>query len=202
MVYSPTMRQPRFLTARVGAAFILAALPALLWCGGASAAAGSPARPAATAATVVVPPGWPQTVSVPRLAVVAHVEPVTMKNPIDTEAPHSMDDVAWYELGHRPGERGRAELFGHLDSTCCPAIFYHLNAMRAGDLVQVRYRNGPPLTFRVRWQATYPRLQMPLRFMYGPTIDHGLMLVTCAGIFHRDGTGYDHRLMVYATLVG
>jgi hypothetical protein len=37
--------------------------------------------------------------------------------------------------------------------------------------------------------------------MYGPTTDHGLMLVTCAGIFHRDGTGYDHRLMVYATLV-
>jgi sortase (surface protein transpeptidase) len=147
------------------------------------------------------PPGWPQTVLVPRLSVLARIEPVNMMHPADSEAPHRMDDVAWYSRGHRPGERGRAELFGHLDSTCCPAIFYQLRTMKPGDLVQVRYKTGKPLTFRVRWQATYSRTRLPLSFMYGPTTDHGLMLVTCSGLFHRDGTGYDHRLIVYATLI-
>ena len=178
---------------RRSATLLLAALAALLLLyTGASAARTKPIR---------TPPGWPQVVVVPRLSVLAKIEPVTMMHPADTEAPHRMNDVAWYSRGHRPGDRGRAEIFGHLDSTCCPAIFYHLRDMKPGDLVQVRYKTGKPLTFRVRWQATYPRTHMPLSFMYGPTTDHGLMLVTCAGLFHRDGTGYDYRLIVYATLV-
>jgi sortase A len=176
---------------RLGA-IVLSALVGFLLCSGASAAGPQPLR---------TPPGWPQAVVVPRLSVVALIEPVAMTNAADTEAPHRMNDVAWYSRGHRPGDRGRAEIFGHLDSICCPAIFYHLRTMKAGDLIQVRYKTGKPLTFRVRWQATYLRTRMPLSFMYGPTTDHGLMLVTCAGVFHRDGTGYDHRLMVYATLV-
>jgi sortase A len=171
---------------------VIAVLASLLWCSGASAAA--PVK-------VKAPPGWPQVVSLARLSVVAKIEPIAMKRMSDIDAPHRMDEVAWYSRGHRPGDRGRAEIFGHLDSTCCPAIFYHLRDMKKGDLVQVQYKTGKPLTFRVRWQATYLRTHMPLAFMYGPTTDHGLMLVTCAGIFHRDGTGYDHRLMVYATLV-
>lgn len=173
-------------------ALLISALAALLLYPSAFAA---PPKP------IHAPPGWPQIVVVPRLSVSAKIEPVAMTKPADSEAPHRMDEVAWYSRGHRPGDRGRAEIFGHLDSTCCPAIFYHLRSMQRGDLVQVRYKTGKPLTFRVRWQATYLRTRLPLSFMYGPTTDHGLMLVTCAGLFHRDGTGYDHRLMVYATLV-
>jgi hypothetical protein len=173
-------------------AILVSTLLGFLLSSGASAAGPKPFH---------APPGWPQLVAVPRLSVAAKIEPVAMTNPADDEAPHRMTEVAWYSRGHRPGDRGRAEIFGHLDSLCCPAIFYQLRTMKPGDLVQVRYRTGKPLTFRVRWQATYPRTHMPLSFMYGPTTDHGLMLVTCAGLFHRDGTGYDHRLMVYATLV-
>jgi hypothetical protein len=170
---------------------LMAAPAAFLWFSGASAA---PRQFRA-------PPGWPQVVSVPRMSVVAKIEAIAMTKAADVEAPYRLDEVAWYSRGHRPGDRGRAEIFGHLDSTCCPAIFYHLRDMKPGDLVQVQYKTGRPLTFRVRWQASYPRTHMPLAFMYGPTTDHGLMLVTCAGTFHRDGTGYDQRLMVYATLV-
>lgn len=184
MRIDPAVRPARFI--------LIAALASLLCCSGASAA---------TRGRFHAPPGWPQVVSVPRLSVVAKIEPVAMTKLADSSAPRRMDDVAWYSRGHRPGDRGRAELFGHLDSTCCPAIFYHLRAMRRGDLVQVRYKTGKPLTFRVRWQATYPRTHLPLAFFYGPTTDHGLLLVTCTGIFHRDGTGYDQRLVVYATLV-
>src|SRR5579859_6410813 len=96
---------------RRSATLLLAALAALLLLyTGASAARTKPIR---------TPPGWPQVVVVPRLSVLAKIEPVTMMHPADTEAPHRMNDVAWYSRGHRPGDRGRAEIFGHLDSTCC-----------------------------------------------------------------------------------
>src|SRR5438270_3830921 len=102
----------------------------------------SAARPKPTQ----TPPGWPQVVAVPRLSVSAKIEPVAMTNPADSEAPHRMEDVAWYSRGHRPGDRGRAEVFGHLDSTCCPAVFYQLRTVKPGDLIQVRYKTGTPLT--------------------------------------------------------
>jgi sortase A len=150
---------------------------------------------------VTTPPGWPHMVIIDRLGITAKIEPTAMASAEDVDAPHNLNEVAWYSRGHRPGDRGRAQIFGHLDSTCCPALFYHLRDLKAGDFVHVTYRSGKPLTFRVQWQATYPTTHMPLSFMYGSTTDHGLILVTCAGIFHRDGTGYDHRLVVYATLV-
>jgi hypothetical protein len=40
-----------------------------------------------------------------------------------------------------------------------------------------------------------------MKFLYGRANDRGLALMTCGGVFHRDGTGYDHKLLVYASLV-
>jgi hypothetical protein len=72
--------------------------------------------------------------------------------------------------------------------------------MRPGDIVDVQYGGGT-LTFKVHWQATYANARMPDAFFYAPTNDRGMLLVTCAGVFHHDGTGYDHKLVVYATLI-
>ena len=156
-------------------------------------------KPAAP--VVVVPAGWPKTLSIPRFAVRAAVEAVKFTTTADVKAPYKWGDVAWYNRGPRPGERGRATIFGHLDSVCCPAVFWQLHSMHAGDVVQVAYKTGKILKFRVMWQATYLNARMPVKFMFGRTNDHGLSLITCAGVFHRDGTGYDHKLVVYTRLI-
>ncbi len=163
--------------------------------------ASMPVITSAASTSPKLPLGWPKVVVIPRLGISAKIEDIALSSVTDVEAPHDLNDVAWYSRGHRPGERGRAQIFGHLDSTCCPALFYHLRDMRRGDLVYVQYKSGAPLKFQVQWSATYPTTHMPYSFMYGPTTDRGLILVTCTGIFHRDGTGYDHRLIVYSTLV-
>ena len=148
-----------------------------------------------------VPAGWPKVLSIPRLGVRANIEAIALKRPTDYKAPYKWEDVAWFSQGPRPGDVGHANIFGHLDSTCCPAVFWHLGSLAKGDVVAITYRNGKTLRFRVLWHATYWNQQMPLKFMYGPAKDRGMILMTCAGAFHLDGTGYDHKLIVYTQLI-
>jgi hypothetical protein len=157
-----------------------------------SAAASSPAH--------LVPSGAPQQLVIGKIGVRASIESSALNKPADVMAPFRWGDVVWYNRGPRPGEQGRAQIYGHLDSTCCPAVFWRLKDMHQGDLVAVDYPGGH-LTFKVQWQATYLNSKVPDSFFYGRTTDRGILLVTCAGIFHHDGTGYDHKLVVYATLV-
>lgn len=142
----------------------------------------------------------PRFLIIPRIGVRAAVENLTYRRPADLLAPYKWADTAWFDRGPRPGDIGRALIFGHVDSTCCPAVFWYLHDLHKGDTVQVAYP-GKTLTFRVMWQGTYANDHLPTKFLFAHTGERGLSLVTCAGYFHRDGTGYDHKLIVYARLV-
>lgn len=155
----------------------------------------------ASAKTPLVPPGWPTLLTIPRFGVRAPVERLALTAPADAHAPYRWGDVAWYDRGPRPGDRGRATIYGHVDSYCCPAVFWNLRNLKAGDLVRVSYRSGKPLTFRVLWKGMYRNQRVPQKWMYGPTTERGLVLITCAGIFQPNGIGYDHKLLVYTRLV-
>lgn len=175
-------------------ALLLLSIATSLSTPGASAARPAP-RP-----VQVLPPGAPRVLSISSIGVQASVEAVALKKPADMKAPYKWGDVAWYSRGPRPGDTGRAQIYGHLDSLCCPAVFWKLKDLTAGDRVSVQYGNGQSVTFKVRWNRVYPDGALPKRFMYARTTERGLLLITCTGVFHRDGTGYDHRQVVYATL--
>ncbi|HCG03384.1 MAG TPA: hypothetical protein DEV93_22960 [Chloroflexi bacterium] len=150
---------------------------------------------------VVVPAGWPKFVMIPRLNVRAPVESLDLSKSLPTHAPYRWGDVAWYDRGPKPGQLGRANVFGHLDSTCCPAVFWQLKTLKPGDIAEVQYKKGSPLKFKVIWSQNYLNSKLPIKFMFGPASQHGLVLTTCSGVFHTDGTGYDHKLLVYARLI-
>jgi sortase (surface protein transpeptidase) len=148
-----------------------------------------------------VPNGWPRTLSIPKIGVTANVESVALSKPEDTHAPYKWDDVAWYDRGTRPGDRGHAAIFGHVDSTCCPAVFYHLQDLKAGDIVEVRYKKGPTLKFRVMWSQVYANNKLPVKFLFGPASERGLELITCTGMYFPNGPGYDHKRVVFARVI-
>lgn len=159
------------------------------------------ALPAHAASHVqLVPAGWPRTVLIPRIAVKAGIEALAFNKLADLNAPYKWGDVGWFSRGVKPGELGHAVMLGHLDSLCCPAVFWQLSALRSGDIVQVGYRNGRTLVFRVMWRRTYPNDQLPSRWIFSPVQERGLILYTCAGIFHRPG-GYDQKVVIYARLI-
>jgi hypothetical protein len=164
---------------------------------GSASAATKPNRPAS-----IVPAGWPKVLAIPRMGVAhAPIEYNAFSSAKDIDAPFRWGDVAWYDRGPRPGDQGRASIYGHLDSYTGPAVFYHLKYLRKGDIVKVSYKGGRTLSFKVQWSHLYPNNRLPTNFLYGRTTQRGLSLITCGGFFHRDGTGYDHKLVVYATLV-
>jgi len=156
---------------------------------------------AAPSSANIVPAGTPQWLLIPKLGVRASVEHITMLNPQDVHAPYKWEDVAWSSFGPRPGERGNATIFGHVDSTCCPAVFYHLHTLVAGDQFDVLYRGNRALRFRVMWSTTYANSKLPVKWLYGRDRNRGLTLITCTGDFHRDGSGYDHKYLVYSRLI-
>jgi sortase (surface protein transpeptidase) len=130
------------------------------------------------------------------------VEDLSLNKIADEKAPYKWSDVGWYQRGPRPGDEGRATIFGHLDSYCCPAVFYHLKDLKPGDQIKVAYRGNQAITFRVIWQQIYPNAKVPIDWIYGRARERGLVLMTCAGVFYRSpGGGYDHKLIVYARLV-
>jgi hypothetical protein len=176
---------------------VLGVAAALILSSGVAGAAGH-----AGATANLVPPGRPLTVMIPKIAVTASLESVPLSSDRDVHAPFKWADAGWFSRGPRPGAVGRAVIFGHLDSTCCPAVFWNLGTLQAGDTVQVRYADGRMLTFRVLWQHIYANSSLPIQWLFGGGKGpRALILFTCAGIFHTDGTGYDHKLVVYARLV-
>jgi sortase (surface protein transpeptidase) len=147
------------------------------------------------------PGGWPRVLYVPKIAVSAPVESLGFNRPNDAHAPYQWGDVAWYDRGPKPGEYGNAAIFGHVDSTCCPAVFYEIAKLGPGDIVEVKYKAGSTLKFRVMWQHTYLNDQLPLKFIFGTfSGPRAVLLVTCTGAFQLK-SGYDHKRVVYARLI-
>jgi len=148
-----------------------------------------------------VPSGWPKQLQIPRIRVTASVEDKSLSTVADLHVPSKWDEVAWYDRGPRPGDRGRATIFGHKDSTCCPAVFWRLGELRSGDTLRVIYTGGRTLAFRVLWEKVYQSTGLPMTWLFGHTRDRGLTLMSCAGKFHRDGTDYHQTRVVYARVL-
>jgi hypothetical protein len=148
-----------------------------------------------------VPSGWPVTLVIPKMGISAHIENVNLELKNNLHAPWKWNEVAWNWIGPRPGEGGHATIFGHLDSYCCPAIFWHLKYLIAGDQLTVVYPHNQSVRFRVMWQHDYANATIPYQWMYSTRGQRGLILATCSGDFHTDGSGYDHKLVVFARMI-
>ena len=148
------------------------------------------------------PGGWPHSIALPKIAVNATVDPLRLDHlgPIDQTPTWSQ--VGWWDVGTRPGDLGIAQFYGHLDSFSGPAVFWHLDRLRPGDVVRIAYRHGGWLTFRVMWSKSYADSQVPMNWMLTSHSTRAIALITCGGTFHGlHNGGYDHKLLVYARLV-
>jgi LPXTG-site transpeptidase (sortase) family protein len=103
--------------------------------------------------------------------------------------------VGWYAYGTLPGEMGSAVLDAHVF-----AAFTHLSQLRPGDDIYVA-RGSALLHFRVESMRTYGLSSLSPTMLFGASDARRLNLITCAGAFIPSLGTYDHRLVVYATLV-
>jgi LPXTG-site transpeptidase (sortase) family protein len=143
--------------------------------------------------------GRPARLIVPSINVDASVVYVGITPQGAMDVPKGPDDVAWFDLGPRPGEQGSAVIAGHEGwKDGIPAIFDNLHSVKKGDKLYILDDMGATTAFVVRRIGTYGESgDASGVFASGDGASH-LNLITCEGSWNKSEKSYSDRLVVFA----
>ncbi len=149
-------------------------------------------------------PGQPARIIIPAIGVNAVIQSVGLSKKGDGAMgiPTNFTDVAWYKYGPLPGMPGSAVIAGHLDGKKTPrAVFFDLEKLKYGDIVEVLDQNGTRFLFQVVGSKTYDQDTPTNEIFSGDTLKTRLNLITCAGSWMKSKKLYDKRIVVFTELV-
>ena len=144
----------------------------------------------------------PSTLTIDSIGMSANVEQVGVDHDGNMAIPADPHDVAWYAPGAAPGEHGNAVIDGHLDWYGMPqGPFHRLDALKAGDEIDVKAADGTALVFKV----TGPAIAVPANArpsgLFSTSGDPTLTLITCGGQWDASQHSYTERHLVNAKQV-
>lgn len=144
-------------------------------------------------------PGLPVRLKIPKIKVDAAIEYVGVTRQGVMGAPKTPHNVAWFNVGARPGESGSAVIAGHVNwYNGATGVFANLNKLKPGDKIMVRDDKGVNVTFVVRKVHTYG-LKDDTSEVFAPDDDGAhLNLITCVGVWDKKSKQYTKRLVVFA----
>ncbi|WP_329522535.1 class F sortase [Streptomyces jietaisiensis] len=173
----------------------------------AAAAQGSASpRPSASptgSAPASLPFSEADRVRIPMIQVDAPVTPVGLDSDGWVAAPPPDDPnlAGWFTGSVSPGEKGTAVVVGHVDNNRGPAVFYGLGALKKGNHVEVRRKDGRTAVFEVYGIEVFDKKNFPGDRVYGSTGAPELRVITCGGGFTKQN-GYSGNVVVFARLTG
>jgi LPXTG-site transpeptidase (sortase) family protein len=154
-------------------------------------------------ATTSVSSLTPIRLQVPALGIDAKVESVGKKSDGSMGTPSTWQNVAWYDLGPKPGEPGNAVIDGHVDNALTTAgVFQHLSQIGLGDVVEVSDAEGHQLRYSVSAINEYAVNGAPTGSIFATSGPSQLVLITCDGNWDASLHEFDKRLVVVARLIG
>ena len=132
------------------------------------------------------------------------IDPVGVDPDGKMTVPVDISRIGWYEYGPAPGDdAGSAVLTAHIDSrTQGKGVFYHLDALEAGDIVEVDMNDGTTRAFVVDEIRQIPKVELPTGDLFRRDGDPRLALITCGGQFDEASRHYLDNLVVLATPTG
>jgi LPXTG-site transpeptidase (sortase) family protein len=143
--------------------------------------------------------GPPIRLTIPKIKVNAIVKYVGVTPQGAMDVPKGPTEVAWLNLGPRPGEVGSAVISGHYGwKNNIPAVFDNLNKLQKGDKIHVRDEKGVSITFVVRELKTFGENQDATIIFTSTDGKSHLNLITCKGIWNKNKKSYSNRLIVFA----
>lgn len=149
-------------------------------------------------------PGLPERLIIPAIEVNASVQDVGLfwNGDGDMSIPTNFTDVAWYDNGPRPGMAGNAVIDGHLDGrNVKEAVFYNLDKLVPGDLVEIQDSTGKILKFQVVKTEALAYNATTTDIFYGDHSAARLNLITCAGDWINGKNMYNERTVVFTELL-
>lgn len=152
--------------------------------------------------TLSTPALEPVSFSIPALGITGiTIESVGLDDESKMDIPKDDNNVAWYNLGVKPGEPGNAVIAGHYDKQSGdPAVFYNIGKLKPGDELIVTDESGKNLIFLVSEIRSYKLEDFPLTEVFGLHEEPRLNLITCEGEYDDTSKLYSHRLVVYSEL--
>jgi sortase (surface protein transpeptidase) len=144
----------------------------------------------------------PSRIVIPAIRVSAPLIPLGLNRARTIQVPQSFSVAGWFRPGPEPGEQGAAVILGHVDSRSGPGVFFHVSALRPGDMIKVVLRTRKALRFVVTDRREVPKLRFPTKLVYARTPAPTLRLITCGGRFNPATGHYLDNFIVFARLVG
>jgi sortase (surface protein transpeptidase) len=144
----------------------------------------------------------PVRILIPEIGISAPIIPVGLNPDRTLQVPTSFSVAGWFTRGPEPGEPGPAVIVGHVDSIDGPGVFYHLRALRSGDLIKIGLRNGWTVRYLVGSHLAAPKNDFPTKLVYSHTETPTLRLITCDGQFDTATGHYVENYIVFARFDG
>jgi LPXTG-site transpeptidase (sortase) family protein len=140
----------------------------------------------------------PARLVIPSIHIDAAIEHLGLTPQGAMAVPEGPADVAWFDLGPRPGENGSAVIAGHEGwKDGIEAVFDDLSRLQVGDKVYVEDERGATTTFVVRGMQTYDQNgNAGGVFSSSDGLAH-LNLITCEGTWNAAEKSYSNRLVVF-----
>lgn len=143
--------------------------------------------------------GLPLRLKIPIIGVDSAVEYVGLTADGAMDTPKNQADVAWYQLGKRPGENGRAVIAGHYGwKAKKESAFDNLYKLRAGDKIYVEDDDGYTIIFVVSGNRRYKENADAVDVFTSNDGKAHLSLITCEGTWDEISKSYPNRLVVFA----
>jgi len=160
--------------------------------------AAPPKQEQASSGLSASPVGRPVRLKIPEINIDAAIEYVGLAPDGAMDIPKSQDDVAWFELGPRPGENGSAVIAGHSGWENGEAsAFNNLYKLRKGDKLYIEDDKGVVISFVVRESRGYDP-NADARNVFGSNDGNPhLNLITCQGAWNEISKNYSKRLVVF-----
>ncbi len=107
-------------------------------------------------------------------------------------------DAGWYEYGSAPGQPGATVLAGHVDLGGLRGVFWSLDSLAAGEIIEVHMSDDSIARYRVMRGTTFSRDDLPSDELFRQDGAPALHLITCGGAFNRNLGSYESNLVVTA----
>ncbi len=147
-------------------------------------------------------PGLPLRLTIPSINVDTEIIRVGLDNNGSVAVPEGPSQVAWFQLGPRPGQKGSAIITGHFGpwKNGAHSVFDNLDKLKPGDKIYVKNDQDITLTFTVRESRIYDASETPAE-VFNKNNGIYLNLITCNGDWIASQKTYTKRLVVFTNAV-